>query len=294
MSKRIVNIGLVQHTCSPNRSANLAKAEAGIREAAGRGAHVVCLQELFATPYFCQTQDPAAFDLAEPLDGPTTTAMTQLAAELNVTVLAGLFEQRAPGLCHNSLLVLEPSGLTGLYRKMHIPQDPQFEEKFYFTPGDTGYVAVPTQHCTVGPLICWDQWYPEAARLTALQGAEVLFYPTAIGWLADEKAEHGANQRAAWETIQRSHAIANGVFTVAVNRVGVERSSVGDIEFWGHSFVCAPSGEVLAQAGEGEEVLVVACDLDQLHDTRRIWPFLRDRRIDSYGGLTQRWGARRG
>ena len=290
MTRRTVNVGLVQHACSANRSDNVAKAIAGVREAAGRGAQVVCLQELFATPYFCQTQDPAYFDLAEPLDGPTAMEMTRLAAELEITILVSLFEYRAPGLCHNSLLVVGPAGRAGLYRKMHIPQDPQFEEKFYFTPGDTGYVAVTTPSCKVGPLVCWDQWYPEAARLTALQGAEVLFYPTAIGWLSDEKVEHGANQRGAWETIQRAHAIANGVFTVAVNRVGIEHSKAGDIEFWGHSFVCAPSGEVLAQAGEGEEVLVVPCELGQLHDTRRIWPFLRDRRIDSYSGLSARWG----
>ncbi len=289
MKSRIVRIGLVQQACSNDREENVAKASLGVSEAAARGANVVCLPELFTSPYFCQVQDPAFFELAEPTNGPTVTQMQRLAKELNVTILAGFFERRAPGLCHNSLAVITGSGETTVYRKMHIPQDPQFEEKFYFTPGDTGFMAVATPECSVGPLICWDQWYPEAARLTAMQGAEVLFYPTAIGWVPEEKAEH-ENQRSAWETIQRAHAIANGVFTVSVNRVGVETSPAGEIHFWGNSFVCAPSGEVLARAGLGEEVLVVECDLQQLHDTRRIWPFLRDRRIDAYGGLTSRWG----
>lgn len=289
MKSRTVRIGLVQHACSNDRDENIAKASLGISEAAARGAHIVCLPELFASPYFCQVQDPAYFEWAEPNDGPTITQMDRLAKELGVTILAGFFERRAPGLCHNSLAILGPKGRLGLYRKMHIPQDPQFEEKFYFTPGDTGFMALETPNCTIGPLICWDQWYPEAARLTAMQGAEVLFFPTAIGWMPDERVEH-ENQRNAWETIQRAHAIANGVFTVSVNRVGVEKSKAGEIEFWGHSFVCAPNGEVLAKAGLNEEVLVVDCDLTLLHDTRRIWPFLRDRRIDAYGGLTNRWG----
>lgn len=290
MKARSVRIGLVQHACSDNLDENIAKASSGVRDAAARGATVVCLPELFGSRYFCQVQDPAYFELAEPSDGRTVTSMEQLAKELGVTILAGFFEYRAPGLCHNSLAVLGPAGTLGLYRKMHIPQDPQFEEKFYFTPGDTGFMAIQSPECVVGPLICWDQWYPEAARLTAMQGAEVLFYPTAIGWMPEEKAEHGENQRSAWQTIQRAHAIANGVFTVSVNRVGVEKSPAGEIEFWGHSFVCAPSGEVIAQAGLGEEVLVVDCNLEQLHHTRRIWPFLRDRRIDAYGSLTHRWG----
>ncbi len=290
MKARSVRIGLVQHSCSSDLGENIAKASLGVSEAAARGAEVVCLPELFGSTYFCQVQDPAYFELAEPADGPTVTRMDRLARELGVTILAGFFEYRAPGLCHNSLAVLGPEGKLGLYRKMHIPQDPQFEEKFYFTPGDSGFMAIPTPRCVVGPLICWDQWYPEAARLTALQGAEVLFYPTAIGWMPEEKELHGENQRSAWEAIQRAHAIANGVFTVSVNRVGVEKSTAGEIEFWGNSFVCAPSGEVIARAGLGEEVMVVDCDLQQLHDTRRIWPFLRDRRIDAYEGLTNRWG----
>lgn len=289
MKSRSVRIGLVQHACSNDREENVAKASLGVSEAAARGAKVVCLPELFTSPYFCQVQDPAFFDLAEPVDGPTVTQMERLAKELDVTILVGFFERRAPGLCHNSLAVVSGRAKTALYRKMHIPQDPQFEEKFYFTPGDTGFMAVQTPECVVGPLICWDQWYPEAARLTTMQGAEVLFYPTAIGWMPEEKAHH-ENQRSAWETIQRAHAIANGVFTVSVNRVGVEKSAAGEIHFWGNSFVCAPSGEVLARAGLDEEVLVVDCDLEQLHETRRIWPFLRDRRIDAYGGMTNRWG----
>jgi N-carbamoylputrescine amidase len=289
MKSRSVRIGLVQHACSNDREENVAKASLGVSEAAARGAKVVCLPELFTSPYFCQVQDPAFFDLAEPVDGPTVTQMERLAKELDVTILVGFFERRAPGLCHNSLAIVSGSSKTALYRKMHIPQDPQFEEKFYFTPGDTGFMAVQTPECVVGPLICWDQWYPEAARLTTMQGAEVLFYPTAIGWMPEEKAHH-ENQRSAWETIQRGHAIANGVFTVSVNRVGIEKSPAGEIHFWGNSFVCAPSGEVLARAGLDEEVLVVDCDLEQLHETRRIWPFLRDRRIDAYGGITNRWG----
>lgn len=280
---------MVQHACTDDREENVQKASFGVREAVARGAKVVCLPELFTSPYFCQVQDPAFFGLAEPVDGPTVTHMERLAKELDVTILAGFFESRAPGLCHNSLAVVSGNRDTVVYRKMHIPQDPQFEEKFYFTPGDTGFMAVPTPECVVGPLICWDQWYPEAARLTTMQGAEVLFYPTAIGWMPEEKEEH-ENQRSAWETIQRAHAIANGVFTVSVNRVGVEKSPAGEIHFWGNSFVCAPTGEVLARAGLGEEVLVVECDLGLLHSTRRIWPFLRDRRIDAYGGLTNRWG----
>jgi N-carbamoylputrescine amidase len=291
MKSRTVKVGLVQHSCSLDREANIAKAVAGVRAAAQRGATVVCLQELFSAPYFCQVQDPNFFDWAEPMEGPSVSSMQGLAIELGVTILAGFFEYRAPGLCHNSLVVLGPGGSLGLYRKMHIPQDPQFEEKFYFTPGDTGFIAVETPECVVGPLICWDQWYPEGARLTALQGAELLFYPTAIGWMPGEESEH-QNQRSAWETIQRAHAIANGVFTVSVNRIGVERSTQGEIHFWGGSFVCAPTGEVIARAGEGEEVLVVECDLGKMHETRRVWPFLRDRRIDAYGGLTQRWGKR--
>jgi N-carbamoylputrescine amidase len=283
-------IGLVQHACSEDKAENVATALAGLAEAAERGAKLVCLQELFASPYFCQVDDPGFFDWAEALDGPTISAVSAAAQTYKVTVLAGIFERRAAGLYHNTLVTIGPDGQRlGVYRKMHIPDDPQFREKFYFTPGDLGFQAIATPGCKVGPLVCWDQWYPEAARLTAMQGAEVLFYPTAIGWLAEEKAEHGADQLSAWQTIQRSHAIANGVFTVSVNRVGVERSQAGDIEFWGHSFVCAPSGRIIAEAGVGNEVLVVDCDLRQIENTRQIWPFFRDRRVDAYSGLTERW-----
>lgn len=286
-----VKIGLVQHACGAERQANVERALAGVREAAAGGAELICLPELFAAPYFCQVQDQDHFRWAEPVNGPTVSAVREVAQQLRVTVLAGFFEQRAPGIYHNSLVALGPTGeQLGLYRKMHIPEDPQFEEKFYFTPGDLGFMSIATPVCQVGPLICWDQWYPEAARLTAMQGAEVLFYPTAIGWLPEEKAAEGAAQLDAWRTIQRSHAVANGVYTVAVNRVGTELSPKGAIEFWGHSFVCGPDGVVLAEAGEGEQVLVVDCDLQRNAEVRQIWPFFRDRRIDAYGALTQRWG----
>lgn len=287
----IVKIGLVQHACGQEREANVERALAGVHQAAASGAELICLPELFASPYFCQVPQPEQFRWAEPVDGPTLRAVGDAAKQLRVTVLAGFFEERAPGLYHNSLVVIGPSGeQLGLYRKMHIPEDPQFEEKFYFTPGDTGFMSVPTPSCQVGPLICWDQWYPEAARLTAMQGAEVLFYPTAIGWLPEEKAAEGAAQLDAWRTIHRAHSIANGVFTVAVNRVGTELSAKGAIEFWGHSLVCGPDGVVLAEAGEGEEVLVAQCDLARIAEFRQVWPFFRDRRIDAYGSLARRWG----
>ncbi len=290
MSETSVTIGLVQHACGEDKSENIGRAIAGMREAAARGAQLVCLQELFASTYFCQVQDPKFFELAEELDGPTVSAISKVSKELGITTLTSVFERRAPGLYHNSLIAIGPDGdRLGLYRKTHIPDDPQFEEKFYFTPGDLGFVSTPTPHCRAGLLVCWDQWYPEAARLTAMRGAQVLFYPTAIGWLPDEKAEHGKDQLSAWQTIQRAHAIANGVFTVSVNRVGVERSAAGEIEFWGHSFVCSPSGAVIAEAGEGEEVLVARCDLQQSEATRKIWPFFRDRRIDTYSDLLKRW-----
>ena len=251
---------------------------------------MVCLQELFASPYFCQTEDAALFDLAEPIPGPTTKAMAEAARAAQVTLVVPLFERRARGLYHNSLVVLGPDGeLIGTYRKMHIPDDPLFYEKYYFTPGDLGFCAFETAKAKVGPLICWDQWYPEAARLTALRGAEILVYPTAIGWHPQEKAEFGAAQLSAWQTIQRSHAIANGVFVVAVNRVGHEGPADGGLDFWGHSFVADPFGVVLAEAGEGEETLVVECDLSRMEAVRRNWPFLRDRRIDAYGDITRRF-----
>jgi len=287
---KIVNVGLVQMSTSDDKSKNLDKACAGIADAAARGAHIVCLQELFASPYFCQSEDAAIFDLAEPVDGATTKAIAAAAKQHSVTVITPFFERRAAGVYYNSLVVLGPDGeRLALYRKMHIPDDPNYYEKFYFSPGDLGFMAVPTPHAQVGPLICWDQWYPEAARLTALRGAQILFYPTAIGWLPQDKAEFGAAQLDAWKTVQRGHAIANGVFVVAVNRVGHEPSANGGIQFWGHSFVSDPFGVVLAEAGEGEEVLVVPLDLRRSEATRRNWPFFRDRRIDAYAGIDRRF-----
>ncbi|HEU5075345.1 MAG TPA: carbon-nitrogen hydrolase, partial [Polyangiaceae bacterium] len=287
---KIVNVGLVQMSTSEDKSSNIVKASQRIREAAGRGAHIVCLQELFASPYFCQSEDAAVFDLAEPVDGPTVRAIAEAAKQNSVTVIAPIFERRAAGVYHNSLVVLGPGGeQLALYRKMHIPDDPNYYEKFYFAPGDLGFMAVPTPHAQLGPLICWDQWYPEAARLTAMRGAQILLYPTAIGWLPQDKAEFGAAQLDAWKTVQRGHAIANGVFVVAVNRVGHEPSANGGIQFWGHSFVADPLGVVLAEAGEDEEVLVVPLDLQRSEATRRNWPFFRDRRIDAYAGIERRF-----
>jgi N-carbamoylputrescine amidase len=273
-----------------DKAANLEKAYARVLEAKRQGAELVCLQELFASPYFCQTEDAALFDLAEPIPGPTTQRMAEAARAAQVTLVVPLFERRARGLYHNSLVVLGPDGsLLGTYRKMHIPDDPLFYEKYYFAPGDLGFCAFETPKAKVGPLICWDQWYPEAARLTALRGAEILVYPTAIGWHPQEKAEFGAAQLSAWQTIQRSHAIANGVFVIAVNRVGHEGPTSGGIEFWGHSFVADPFGVVLAEASEQEQILVVECDLSRMETVRRNWPFLRDRRIDAYGDMTRRF-----
>lgn len=284
-------VGLVQMRCGADPAANVERALAGVREAAGRGANVVCLPELFRTPYFCQREDPALFDLAEPVPGPTTQAVAKVAKELGVVVVASVFERRSSGLYHNTAVVLDADGATaGVYRKMHIPDDPLYYEKYYFTPGDLGFRAFPTKHATVGTLVCWDQWYPEGARLTAMQGADVLFYPTAIGWHPSEKAQYGKAQHDAWETIQRSHAIANGVYVAAVNRVGHEGAKDGGLEFWGASFVCDPQGVVLARASHtDEEVLVVECDPKKAEDVRRNWPFLRDRRIDAYGAITRRW-----
>lgn len=285
-----VSVGLVQMRMSADPADNLARAILGIRDAAGKGAAIVCLPELFLGPYFCQTEDHAFFQLAEPVPGPTTERLGPLAGELGVVIIASLFEKRAQGLYHNTTAIIDADGrYLGKYRKMHIPDDPQFYEKFYFTPGDLGFQTWPTRHVKAGVLICWDQWYPEAARLTALSGSEILFYPTAIGWLPAEKAEYGAAQQNAWETIQRSHAIANGVYVVAVNRVGLETAGKSGIEFWGGSFVCDPSGNILARAGQGEEVLVVPCDLAKVDFARTHWPFLRDRRVDSYGGLSARY-----
>ena len=285
-------VGLVQMAMSPEPGENLAKAGRLVAEAARLGAEVVCLPELFRSLYFCQSETHAYFDLAEPIPGPSTATLGELARQHGVAVVAPIFEKRAAGLYHNSAAMLDTDGsIAGLYRKMHIPDDPCFYEKFYFTPGDLGFKAVDVQAGRIGTLICWDQWYPEAARLTALAGAAVLFYPTAIGWHPAEKAEFGAAQHDAWRTLQRSHAIANGCYVAAVNRVGHEREQPGDagLEFWGGSFLCDPFGRVIAEAGAGEEILVATVDPALIEETRRHWPFLRDRRIDAYGGITQRF-----
>jgi N-carbamoylputrescine amidase len=285
-----VSLGLVQMRCSTDPDENLDKAIAGIREAAGKGAQIVCLQELFRSQYFCQVEDHRFFDLAEPIPGSSTERLSRIAEELGVVIVASLFEKRAEGLYHNTAAVLDADGTyLGKYRKMHIPDDPQYYEKFYFTPGDLGFRAWDTRFGRIGVLICWDQWYPEAARLTALSGAQILFYPTAIGWLPAEKQEHGAQQQSAWETIQRSHAIANGVYVCAVNRVGHEGDPAGGIEFWGGSFVSDPGGRVLVRGGTGEEVLTAACDLSKVDASRTHWPFFRDRRIDAYSDITRRY-----
>ena len=274
-------------------AANLETAVAGVRRAAAQGAELVCLPELFRTLYIGQREDPSLFDLAEPIPGgPSSAAMSQVAREANVVVIASLFERRAAGLYHNTAAVFDSTGeMLGIYRKMHIPDDPAYYEKYYFAPGDLGFRAFDTHAGRIGTLVCWDQWYPEAARLTALQGADVLFYPTAIGWHPDEKAKYGPSQLDAWQTMQRSHAIANGCWVVAVNRVGHERLAPEDagIEFWGHSFVADPFGVVVAEAGEGEELLVVDIDTARIEDVRRHWPFLRDRRTDAYTGISSRF-----
>ena len=259
---RIVQLGLVQRRATRDAAENLRRTIEGIREAARRGAQIVCTQELFLGPYFCQTEDHEFFKLAEPIPGPTTEAMQALAKELGIVIVASLFEKRAEGLYHNTAAIIDADGsYLGKYRKMHIPDDPQYLEKFYFTPGDLGFKAWDTKFGRIGVLVCWDQWYPEGARLTAMQGAEILFYPTAIGWLMPEKAEHGERQANSWETIQRAHAIANGVYVCAVNRVGHEDGPNEGIEFWGNSFVADPSGMVVAKAGQDEEVMVVPVDL---------------------------------
>jgi N-carbamoylputrescine amidase len=283
-------VGLVQLRVGADPAANIDAAIAGIREGAARGAEIVCLPELFRTPYFCQREDPALFDLAEPIPGPTTEVLARIARELRVVIVASLFERRAAGVYHNTAVVLDADGaVRGRYRKMHIPDDPLYYEKFYFTPGDLGFAAFDTAVGKVGTLVCWDQWYPEAARLTALAGADVLFYPTAIGWHPSEKAEHGEAQVTAWQIMQRAHAIANGVYVAAVNRVGHEGFADGGLEFWGASFVCDPFGVVLAEASRTDEaVLVVECDRAHQEEVRRNWPFLRDRRIDAYAPITKR------
>ena len=279
-------VGLVQMTCDEKPERNLKKAIARIGEAARDGATVVCLQELFRSQYFCQKEDTALFALAEPIPGPTTEQLARVARQKKVVIVASLFERRAPGLYHNTAVILDRDGsIAGTYRKMHIPDDPLYYEKFYFTPGDLGFRAHDTQDGKYGVLVCWDQWFPEGARLTALAGAQVLFYPTAIGWLPGESEEMNQAQHQAWETIQRAHAIANGVFVVVVNRVGRE----GELTFWGQSFVADPFGRIVAKApADREETLVVELDLARIEETRQNWPFLRDRRIDAYGGLSVR------
>ena len=286
-----MTIGLVQRKCSTDTAGNLARTVDGLRDAAKRGAQIVCLEELFRSQYFCREENAERFDLAEPVPGPTTETMSKLARELGIVIVASIFERRAAGLYHNTAAVLDADGaLLGLYRKMHIPDDPLYYEKFYFTPGDLGFPNFDTRYGRIGALVCWDQWYPEGARLSSLRGANILFYPTAIGWHPSEKAQFGAAQLDAWRTIQRSHAIANGIFVAAVNRVGFEGPPESGLEFWGSSFVCDPFGQVIAEAStDKEEALVVECDLGRMEEVRRNWPFLRDRRTDAYAPLLERW-----
>ena len=282
-----VTLGLVQSRAHATKAEALERHVALIRQAAQKGAQIVCLQELFLTEYFCKGEVVDRFDLAEQIPGPTTEVLCPLAKELGVVIIASLFEKRGPGLYHNTAAIIDADGsYLGKYRKMHIPEDPGFNEKFYFTPGDLGYRVWDTKYGRIGVLICWDQWYPEAARLTALKGAEILFYPTAIGWLKSEKAELGVAQHCGWETVQRGHAVANGCFVAAVNRVGTEEES----EFWGQTFVVNPYGQIVAKASEDqEEVLIVPVNTQEVEDFRRIWPFFRDRRIDTYKPLTKRY-----
>jgi N-carbamoylputrescine amidase len=288
VKEKTVNIGLIQMSCDQSPEANLKKAIARIGQAAKKGAQIICLQELFRSQYFCQTEDTELFKLAETIPGPTSEALAKVARAKKVSIVASLFEKRAAGVYHNTAVIFDADGkIAGKYRKMHIPDDPLYYEKFYFTPGDLGFQTHDTRFGKIGALVCWDQWFPEAARLTALRGAEFLFYPTAIGWLPGEDEEMSLAQHSAWETIQRAHAIANGVYVVVVNRVGPE----GKLNFWGQSFVADPFGRVIAKASaDQEEVLVVPCDLSKIEETRQNWPFLRDRRIDAYDGLKYRFG----
>jgi N-carbamoylputrescine amidase len=283
-------IGLIQMRCEPEPAANLEKAVARLQDAAKAGVQIACLPELFLSPYFCQREDPTLFDLAQPIPGPATERLSEVARQTKMVVIASLFERRAAGVYHNTAVVFDADGtLLGLYRKMHIPDDPLYYEKYYFTPGDLGFRVFPTRFGKVGTLVCWDQWYPEAARLTSLKGADVLFYPTAIGWHPAEKAEFGQRQHQAWELIQRSHALANGIYVAAANRIGHEGPANGGLEFWGASFVSDPFGTVVARAAhDREELLIVECDPKHLEEVRRHWPFLRDRRIDAYGDITRR------
>jgi N-carbamoylputrescine amidase len=290
---RQTTVGLVQMSMTADPQANLDKAIARVREAAGRGATLICLPELFRTLYIGQREDHDLFNLAEPVPGPSTETLGKVARELGVVIVASLFERRAPGLYHNTAAILDADGtVAGIYRKMHIPDDPSYYEKFYFTPGDLGFKAFDTAAGRIGTLVCWDQWYPEGARLTALQGAAILLYPTAIGWHPAEKAQYGPQQLDAWRTIQRSHAIANGCYVAAVNRVGFEQldGQGAGLEFWGQSFLADPFGVVLAEApADAEAILVAPLDLKRLEDVRRNWPFLRDRRVDAYAGIDQRF-----
>ena len=297
MPPQTFRVGLVQMSCTPNPEENMQSAIAHIREAAKQGAQVICLPELFQTQYFCQREDLTLFDLAEPIPGPATKRLSAVASELKVALVVSLFEKRASGVYHNTAAIIDADGaLRGKYRKMHIPDDPLYYEKYYFTPGDLGYQAFDTEAGRVGTLVCWDQWYPEGARLTALKGANVLFYPTAIGWHPAEKAEFGKAQHDAWRTIQRGHAIANGVYVAVVNRVGKENGDVRGnaaagpgLEFWGGSFLCDPFGVVIAEAShDKQEILIGEVDLARIEDVRRNWPFLRDRRIDTYAPITSR------
>jgi len=291
---RPLKVGLVQMSMSADPADNLTRAVDGVLDAARRGAAVVVLPELFRSRYFCQAEDAAQFALAEAVPGPSTEALAALAAELKIALVASLFEKRAAGVFHNTAAVLDAErGYLGKYRKMHIPDDPRYYEKYYFTPGDLGFKVFATRPANLGVLVCWDQWYPEAARLTAMQGAELLIYPTAIGWHPEEKATYGERQHAAWETIQRSHAIANGCFVVAVNRTGFEPDprGTGGIEFWGQSFIAAPDGRILVRAPHDREVVLVEeIDLAEIDASRAGWPFFRDRRIDAYGDITRRFG----
>ncbi len=311
MMKTTMRVALIQMSCEASTEANLAKAVARSREAALAGAQIICLPELFRAQYFCQREDHALFATAEAIPGPSTKALSEVVSEFGVVLVASLFERRAPGLYHNTAAILDhvsnaPDHITSIYRKMHIPDDPLYYEKFYFTPGDLGFLAQHTSAGPIGTLVCWDQWYPEGARVTALKGAEILFFPTAIGWHPSEKVEFGERQYEAWQTIQRSHAIANGVFVCAVNRVGHEHGDVehngvmmqgpGDhtptagIEFWGGSFIADPFGRILAKAShDHEEILYADLDMTEVEVTRQHWPFLRDRRIDAYGGITSRF-----
>jgi N-carbamoylputrescine amidase len=291
MAQDKFTIGLVQMRCGLDPRENLDKALERIGEAAKQGAQIVCLQELFRSQYFCQREDAELFDLAEPIPGPSTEAIGKVARATGAVVIASLFERRAAGLYHNTAAIIDADGsVRGLYRKMHIPDDPLYYEKYYFTPGDLGFRAYDTRFGRVGTLVCWDQWYPEGARLTALAGADILFYPTAIGWHPKEKEQYGAAQASAWQTIQRAHAIANGVYVAAVNRVGHEGPKDGGIEFWGGSFVCDPFGVILKEGSRSdEEILIVECDRARTEEVRRNWPFLRDRRIDAYAPITKRF-----